>query len=75
MGKYLVFGSIGFELVGLVLGCYYLGQFLDERYQTKGLIFVFLTFFALIAWLVRVVWMLKRFQKEDESNSEDDKNT
>ena len=73
MGKYLVFASIGFELVGLVIGCYYLGQILDEKFQTKGLIFVILTFFAIIAWLVRVIWLLKKFQKEDEASGGDDK--
>lgn len=66
MSKYIVFASIGFELVGLILGCYFLGNFLDEKYQTKGLIFVGLTILALIGWLVRVIWLLQRFQKQDE---------
>ncbi|MEK2643669.1 AtpZ/AtpI family protein [Bdellovibrio sp. BCCA] len=66
MKKYIIFASIGFELVGLILGCFYLGQFLDQKYQTKGLIFVGLTFAALIGWLWRVIWLLRRMQKEDE---------
>lgn len=66
MGKYLVFVSIGFELVGLIVGSYYLGQVLDEKYQTKGFIFIGLAVFSLIAWLVRVVWLLKRIEKNEE---------
>lgn len=71
MGRYIVFASVGFELVGLIVGCYFLGQALDERYQTKGLIFVGLTIAALVGWLVRIVWLLNRMQKSDEKNPED----
>ncbi len=66
MKKYIIFASMGFELVGLIIGCFYLGQLLDQKYQTKGLIFVGLVFAALIGWLIRVIWLLRRFQKSDE---------
>lgn len=66
MKKYIIFASMGFELVGLILGCFYLGQYLDQRYQTKGLIFVGLVFAALIGWLSRVIWLLHRMQKNEE---------
>ncbi|MEN0058795.1 MAG: AtpZ/AtpI family protein [Bdellovibrio sp.] len=69
MKRYIIFASIGFELVGLILGCFYLGQYLDEKYQTKGLIFVGLVFAALIGWLWRVIWLLRRMQKLDEEES------
>ncbi|KYG66719.1 hypothetical protein AZI86_06655 [Bdellovibrio bacteriovorus] len=66
MKRYIIFASIGFELVGLIVGSYYLGQTLDEKYQTNGLIFVGLSFACLIGWLTRVIWMIRRIQKEDE---------
>jgi hypothetical protein len=65
MGKYLVFASIGFELVGMIIGSYYLGQALDNKYQTNGLIFVGLSVFSLIAWLTRVIFLLKKMEKDD----------
>lgn len=68
MNRYIIFAGIGFELVGLIIGCFYLGQMLDEKYQTKGLIFVGLSFACLIGWLWRVIWMIRRIQKEDEKN-------
>jgi hypothetical protein len=71
MGRYLVFSSIGFELVALILGCYYLGQMLDAKYQTGGMIFVVSSFAGLIAWLIRVIWMVKKFQADDEKNPQD----
>lgn len=66
MKRYIIFAGIGFELVGLIIGCFYLGEILDQKYQTKGLIFVGLSFLALIGWLARVIWLLRRMQKEDE---------
>lgn len=70
MKKYIIFASMGFELVGLILGCFYLGQYLDQKYQSKGLIFVGLVFAALIGWLWRVIWLLRKMQKsEDDQDS------
>lgn len=66
MKKYIVFASMGFELVGLIIGSYYLGQFLDQKYHTQGLIFVGLTFVSLIGWMTRVIWLLRRMQKTEE---------
>lgn len=73
--KYIIFASIGFELVGLILGCYYLGLYLDQKYHSNGLIFVGLSFASLIGWLTRVIWLLRRMQKEEEKNSPPDQNT
>lgn len=71
MGKYLVFASIGFELVGLIVGSYYIGQSLDEKYQTKGMIFIALSIFSLVAWLTRVIWLLKKLEKNDVESGVD----
>lgn len=68
MRKYIIFASIGFELVGLIIGCFYLGEFLDSKYQTKGLFFVGLSMACLVGWLVRVIWLLKRMQDQEEKN-------
>ncbi len=73
LGKYLIFASIGFELIGLILGAFYLGNYLDEKYQGNGLYFVVLAFIALIGWLVQIIFFLRRFQKEDEAESKSEK--
>ena len=73
LGKYLIFASIGFELIGLILGAFYLGNYLDEKYQGNGLYFVVLAFIALIGWLVQIIFFLRRFQKEDEAESQKEK--
>jgi len=66
MKRYIIFASIGFELVGLIVGCFYLGEFLDAKYNTDGMAFVGLSVASLIGWLVRVIWLLQRVQKQDE---------
>ncbi|UOF00391.1 AtpZ/AtpI family protein [Bdellovibrio reynosensis] len=66
MKNYIIFASMGFELVGLIIGCFYLGEYLDRKYNSKGLIFVGLSFAALIGWLWRVIWLLRRMQKQEE---------
>lgn len=73
MKKYIIFASMGFELVGLILGCFFLGQYLDEKYHSKGLIFVGLTMLCLIGWLTRVVWLLRRMQKQEEQEDQANK--
>ena len=67
MKRYIIFAAMGFELVALVLGCFFLGEFLDKTYQTKGLIFVGLSFLAIMGWLFRIIWLIRKFQKEDEN--------
>jgi F0F1-type ATP synthase assembly protein I len=74
MKKYIIFASIGFELVGLVLGCFFIGQLLDKKYNSKGLIFVGLMIASLIGWLIRVIWLLRRLD-ETEANGDRKKET
>ncbi|XGC80874.1 AtpZ/AtpI family protein [Bdellovibrio bacteriovorus] len=71
--NYIIFASMGFELVGLIIGCFYLGQYLDQKYNSKGLIFVGLSFAALIGWLWRVIWLLRRMQKNEEKQDTESK--
>lgn len=69
MKKYLIFISIGFELVGIILAAFYIGEKLDETYHTKGLAFVGLAIMGLISWLIRVVWMLNKIQKNEDKDN------
>lgn len=70
MKKYLIFASIGFELVGMMVASIYLGQAIDEHYQTKGLGLIALMFIALASWLTHVILLLRRFQKDDPDDKE-----
>jgi hypothetical protein len=66
MNRYIIFASIGFELVGLIVGCFYLGQYLDAKFNTGGMAFVGLSVACLIGWLVRFIWLFQRIENQDE---------
>jgi hypothetical protein len=64
---------MGFELVGLILGAYYLGTYLDDKYQGNGLYFVGISLAVLVGWLVQTLFLLSRFAKEDEKEEQNEK--
>lgn len=69
MNKYIVFTALGFELVGIMLACLFLGQWLDHRYSTKGLAMIGLSVLGLVGWLVQVIQLAKGLDKKEDSNS------
>ena len=66
MAKYLVFASIGFELIALELVLIYLGSQLDKKYGWPGLGLAAGAMLGLVCWLVHVVVLLKQFEKRAE---------
>lgn len=67
--RVFVFAGIGLEIGFLIFAAQLVGEKLDETYHSKGLIFVCLAFLLLIGWLAQVIWLVRRFQKQEESNS------
>ena len=61
--KWLVFVGIGFEAVGIVLASLWLGQWLDEQYQQKGLFTILFTFAGLGGWFAHIMFLLKKMNK------------
>ena len=58
--KMLVFAAMGMELVGLIVASVLIGQWLDERYQLKGLAVLGLSIGGLVGWLVHIVVLLRQ---------------
>lgn len=71
MQKFLIFMGIGLEIGFLIVVAQKIGQVLDETYHTNGLIFVGLSFLMLIGWLIQVIWLLRRFDKEEKNEEKD----
>lgn len=65
--RYIIFAAMGAELVGLILGSLYLGQILDEKFQTQGLIMVGLSLVCLAGWLFHIVVLAKSLEKNAKS--------
>jgi MFS-type transporter involved in bile tolerance (Atg22 family) len=62
------FAGIGFEIVGLMVGAVLIGQYLDERFNAKGMITAGFVILALTGWLIHVIYMLKSFSGEDKAD-------
>ena len=69
MKKYGVFISLGLELTGMVFLGTWLGNWLEGKYQTGGLILVGCLFIAFSAWTVRIVVSLRKFAKDKENKN------
>ena len=65
MKKAMVFLALGSEIGFLVMGAYYLGEWLDSRYHSNGLIFVFLAFALLLGWMGQVIWLVRSLEKDE----------
>ncbi len=63
--RMIAFAGIGFELIGLLLGGAFLGQYLDTKYAVEGWWTAGLVILALIGWLVHLIVMLKSFQASE----------
>lgn len=66
-----VFIGMGFELVAIILGAIWLGEKIDETYQTQGLAVVTLIFVLFSGWFVHLILLLRRYMKETEGNNKD----
>ncbi len=61
--RYIIFAAMGIELVGIMLACIYLGRLLDQKYNSQGLIMVFLSMLGLGGWIFQMVVMAKNLEK------------
>jgi len=65
-GKGIVFLGVSFELVALCVGGYYLGELVDEKMHWKNFASSYLVLLLLIGWFVHLIYLLQRFEKENE---------
>ena len=68
----LIFAGIGFELLGLVLAALYIGQAVDKQMNWPGYGVAGFVVLGLVSWLSHLVFLLKKFMKEDDGTSTKD---
>ena len=68
MNKYIVFAGVGFELVGLIVVSVYAGEYLEQIKATKGLWVAGLILLSLVGWMIQLVYMLKKTEKQKSEN-------
>ena len=67
--KGIVFTGIAFELLGLCVGGFYLGQQIDQHFGWKGTAQTYLVLLLLVGWFIHLIILLQKFEKE---NAHDD---
>jgi F0F1-type ATP synthase assembly protein I len=53
--KYIIFAAMGMELIGIIVGCLFIGQKIDEIYGLKGLAMIGLSMLGLAGWIYHIV--------------------
>lgn len=64
MNRGIVFLGIGFELVALCIGGYFLGDFIDKHYGWKNVASSYLVLVLLIGWFVHLIYLLRKFERD-----------
>ena len=67
MKKYVVFISIGFELVAAIMVGIYFSEYLENKFQSKGLITMGVIFLILTGWFIHITYLLKNLNKNDKN--------
>lgn len=67
--KYLVFVGMGIELVGIIVGCLFVGQLLDQHFQSKGLIMVGLSVTGLAGWLYQIILLTRQIENSEKNQN------
>lgn len=65
MNKGVAFLGMGFEMVGVCMGGYYLGQYIDA-YMGWNQSSAYLIVLLLVGWFVHFIILIKRFQDETD---------
>lgn len=64
--KGVVFLGIGFELVAMCAGGYFLGEFIDKHMGWNGTAATYLTVILMISWFVHLIYLLRKFEREND---------
>jgi hypothetical protein len=62
----IVFLGIGFELIAMCGGGYFLGDFIDQKMGWKSTASTYLVLSLLIGWFVHLIYLLRKFEKDSE---------
>ncbi|MCB0412574.1 MAG: AtpZ/AtpI family protein [Bdellovibrionales bacterium] len=65
----MIFMGMGFELVGLIVGCIYLGNQIDQYFSWAGYGTIGLVLLSLAGWLFHLIILLKKYQAEQSKGT------
>jgi hypothetical protein len=73
VGRGIIFVGIGFELVGTIMGGYYIGGFVDQKMGWNHVCSVVLILILFVTWFIHLLYLLRRFEQEDSHSDSDPK--
>lgn len=62
--KYIIFASIGFELIGLLVAAIWLGRYLTDKGYGGTAVEAFCILGAFLVWFISLMMKLKSLQKK-----------
>lgn len=66
----IVFLGIGFELVAMCVGGWFLGIYLDQYFGwTPNTAGTWLVLALMASWFVHLIYLLRKFERDDERES------
>jgi hypothetical protein len=68
--KGIVFLGIGFELVAMCVGGFYLGAYIDQYYGWTAFASTYLVLALLLSWFLHLFYLLRKFEKDGENGNE-----
>lgn len=68
--RYLVLAGLCVELTGLMIGAFFLGSYLDEKYKGHGIILISVVFAAFLGWVAQLVFFMRKLFDQDEDSNE-----
>jgi len=71
MNRGIVFVGIGFELVSMCVGGFFIGQWIDREMGWRVAATTTLTLMLLVGWFIHLIVLLKRFESLDDDDSPD----
>ena len=70
-GRALLFLGLGFELFAMAMASIWVGGIIDAEMGWSGHGFLLIMGSCFIAWLVHIIVLVRRFQKEDMDKNND----
>lgn len=68
--KGIVFLGIGFELVAMCVGGFYLGDYIDNYYGWKAFASTYLVLALLLSWFLHLFYLIRKFEKDAEKGND-----
>ncbi len=72
LNKGLIFAGMGFELLGIMVGCIYIGAIIDKKMQWPSYAAAGLVVIGVTGWIIHVFHLLKQISAPNKTHDQND---